>query len=329
MSRKTLIFGNGLGMALDPTHFSLTNAMADVWDDDEDLSDTQKNLISECLGGGGLVPEQEDQLDPLHQVISACKILNSVSQSQNMEVHWLSSEGQEFPRAVSRYIHKVATRLHLYEGALPRDFVQPLANFIRRTDSHVATLNYDRLLYDALIDEEVITNNYYTTSLVDGMVRDGFNSDAMQRAFGNTFGYYLHLHGSPLFYDDQYGAIRKRQRHELTPTSANGSDHIVLTHVRHKRSVIGASHVLSTYWDYLNLCLEESSGIVIVGYSGCDNHLNNLLAAHGRSRDIHVVEWSNPAERRAERQQYWARKLKTEEFTLQRLTNILDFNSWD
>lgn len=108
MPRKTLIFGNGLGMALDPQHFSLTNAMADVWNDPFAISDVHKELISQCLGGNGVIPAREDQLDPLHLVISACRTLSSINMSQRMNVHWLSQEGLQFPVAVGNYLHKVA-----------------------------------------------------------------------------------------------------------------------------------------------------------------------------------------------------------------------------
>ena len=100
MPRKTLIFGNGLGMALDPKHFSLTNAMAEIWNDPFAISDVHKDLISQCLGGNGAIPQREDQLDPLHLVISACRTLSSINMSQRMNVHWLCQEGQHFPVAV-------------------------------------------------------------------------------------------------------------------------------------------------------------------------------------------------------------------------------------
>lgn len=34
MTRKLLIFGNGLGMAIDPSHYSLPHALNTVWTDD-------------------------------------------------------------------------------------------------------------------------------------------------------------------------------------------------------------------------------------------------------------------------------------------------------
>lgn len=326
MPRKTLIFGNGLGMALDPRHFSLTNAMADVWADPVALPDVQKQLISQCVGGNGAIPEREDQLDPLHLVISACKTLASINMSQRMDVHWLSQEGQQFPVAVSNYIHKVATRLHLYGGELPPAFLAPLIDFVRTTKSHVATLNYDKLLYGAFLDANLMAG-YFDTTLVDGMVGGGFSSEALERRYGNNYGYYLHLHGSPLFFD-HHGLARKRERHELNPFSPEGSDHIVLTHVRHKRSVIGASTVLSAYWNYLNFCLNESEEIIVFGYSGDDLHLNDVIAAYAQSRRVVVVEWNGAGATEQQRRWFWTQRLKTTNLQHWYLPNILAFNQW-
>lgn len=327
MPRKTLIFGNGLGMALDPRHFSLTNAMENIWNDPIAISGVHKELISQCLGGNGVIPERESQLDPLHLVISACKTLNSINTSQGMNVHWLSQEGQQFPVAVANYIHKVATRLHLYDGGLPLAFIDPLIEFVRNTKSHVATLNYDKLLYGAFLDAGLM-GGYFNTTLVDGMVGAGFSSEALERWYNNTFGYYLHLHGSPLFFD-HHGLARKRERHELNPFSPEGSDHIVLTHVNHKRSVIGASVVLSAYWNYLNFSLNESEEIIVFGYSGEDDHLNDLIAAHGQSKHIVIVEWSGIGQAQQQRINYWAQKFKTNNFHLWYLPSVLDFTQWD
>lgn len=326
MPRKTLIFGNGLGMALDPRHFSLTEAMASVWADPFAISPAQKQLISQCLGGFDAIPQREDQLDPLHLVIAACKTLSSINMSQRMDVHWLSEEGQRFPLAVGNYIHKVATHLHMYEGELPRDFLNPLVDFVRRTRSHVATLNYDKLLYGAFLDAGLM-GGYFDTSLVDGMLAGGFSSEALERRYGNDYAYYLHLHGSPLFFDDR-GIARKRNRDELNPFSPEGSDHIVLTHVRHKRSVIGASQVLSAYWTYLNLCLNESQEIIVVGYSGDDLHLNDVVAAYAQSRRVVVVEWAGLGATQVSRIAVWMQKFKTRNLQHYYLNSILDFNQW-
>jgi hypothetical protein len=328
MVKRTLIFGNGLGMALDSEHFYLPNAMADVWNNPDYLSRQEKLLISTCLGGEDIIPQTEDQLDPLHRVVAACRTLKQVSASQHMDVHWLSPEGQAFPEAVGNYIHKVATRLHLFDGRLPDDFLEPLLEFLRETKSHVATLNYDRLLYGAFIDRGLM-RDYFNTTLVDGMIDRGFRPENLERMNNNDFGYYLHLHGSPLFFDHEDGLARKRQRWDLDPFSVEGSDHIVLTHVRHKRTVIGASAVLSAYWRFLNDALSESEKIIVFGYSGLDDHLNEMIAAFARSRPVLIVEWFRPEVRKSARKSFWTRVFKTQDIQYCSLENILRFSHWD
>lgn len=322
MPRKTLIFGNGLGMALDPRHFSLNRALSDVWENPRHLPVVQKDLVGRCVGDDGQAPQGEEQLDTLHVVVAACNMLNKIGDE---EVHWLSEEGQEFPAAVAKYIHRVASNLHLYDDPLPDTFLTPLFEFVRETRSNIATLNYDRLLYGAFIDHGFM--NGYRGLLVDGMIDGGFGADTLERRYGNNFGYYLHLHGSPLFYDDRNGFARKMTRDRLTMNSAEISNHIVLTHVTHKRSVIDASDVLSTYWDYLHDCCHEVEEIIVFGYSGGDTHLNEVLAAYARTAAIRVIEWRGAGTRR-ERERFWQRILRTEHFDLVREANVLDFTDW-
>ncbi len=322
MPRKTLIIGNGLGMALDPQHFSLTRALQDIWAHARHVPENQKAMISRCIDNDGRAPEREDQLDTLHLIVAACRTINNIG---DHEIHWLTEQGIDFPAAVAEYIYRVASDLHLYDGNLPRDFLTPLFEFLHRTQSNIATLNYDRLLYGALIDEGILAG--YGGDLIDGMLDAGFSESNLERRYGNTFGYYLHLHGSPLFYDDNHGVARKLTRDQLTIDSQTISNHIVLDHVKHKRSIIGSSHVLSTYWDYLLTCCHESQEIIVFGYSGLDTHLNEVLAAYAQSRSIRVVEWSG-AGTAAARELFWGRILKTREFDLDQLDNILTFTGW-
>jgi hypothetical protein len=49
--RSTIVFGNGLGMALDPEYFQLKSALYNVWNDPDLLSDDQKKLIQTVLPG--------------------------------------------------------------------------------------------------------------------------------------------------------------------------------------------------------------------------------------------------------------------------------------
>lgn len=321
MPRKTLIFGNGLGMALDHEHFSLARALSDVWEHPGHVPENQKIMISRCINNNGQPPEGEEQLDTLHLVVAACNTINLIGDN---EVHWLTEDGKNFPIAVAKYIHRVASNLHLYEGDLPNNFLHPLFDFLRQTNSNIATLNYDRLLYGALIDEGILSG--YNGNLIDGMRDAGFSEENLTRRFGNNFGYYLHLHGSPLFYD-RNGVTYKMTRDQLGMLSTRISNHIVLDHVKHKRSVIGSSYVLSTYWDYLLRCCHEAQEIIVFGYSGCDFHLNEALAAYAQSTSIRVVEWSG-AGTTQNREEFWRKVLKTNEFDLDRLENILTFTNW-
>lgn len=319
MTRKLVIFGNGLGMSLDPAHFSLTAALEEIWERENFLTLEQQQLIERCLGRPG-APQEEDELDLLHQAAIHCKSLNLIGHGN---IHWLTEDGQSFPEITSTYIHKVATKLHNYNGTLPKAFEDALVDFIRETKSHVATLNYDKLLYNSFIDNDLVDG--YNGSLIDGMLRRGFSADALERKFGNDFGYYLHLHGSPLFMEDK-GDIVKLSRDLLNLDRDIPSKHIVLTHVKHKLSVIAASHVLSTYWDYLQFSLSEAEEIILFGYSGLDIHLNMLLKPYLKNITLRVVEWSGAGEQ-VERETYWTHCLGRA-VSVERLNNISNFVAW-
>ncbi len=249
-----------------------------------------------------------------------CSGLNRIGTGS---AHWLTLDGQLFPKVTATYIHKVATKLHNYDGDLPSSFEQNLVEFIKSTRSHVATLNYDKLIYTSFITNDLF--NGYNGYLVDGMLSSGFLPDAMERKFGNNFGYYLHLHGSPLFVN-QGAEIKKLSREQLTLERDEASEHIVLTHVKHKPSVIAASYALSTYWDYLQFALSEAEEIILFGYSGLDDHLNVLLRPYLNTKPLRVVEWAGAGEQQ-EREQYWSNALG-QAVSVTRLANITDFTAW-
>ena len=320
MPRKLIIFGNGLGMSLCPEHFSLQNALENIWEKDGVLTVEQKQLIERCLGKEG-APEGEDELDLLHQAISYCKSLNRIGYG---DIHWLTEDGQSFPEITAKYIHKVATFLHNYDGELPFEFYEPLIEFVKETKSHVATLNYDKLLYNSFIDNDVF--NGYSGYLADGMINQGFSSESLERRFSHDFGYYLHLHGSPLFVENRR-CITKLSRDELTLERDEPSQHIVLTHVKHKPAVISASSALSTYWEYLRFALEEAEEVILFGYSGLDDHLNILLKPYLKHINSRIVEWSG-AGNQSSRELFWASKLGSDSITVTRLDNIINFEDW-
>ena len=84
MPRKLLIFGNGLGMSLDQNHFSLQNALNDIWNRQGFLSAHHKQLIEACVGNAG-APPGEDHLGPFQVAATCCQALNKIAQETGVK----------------------------------------------------------------------------------------------------------------------------------------------------------------------------------------------------------------------------------------------------
>lgn len=314
--RSLLIFGNGLGMALNPTYFALQAGLLSVWNSTEHLSPEHKNLITTAIPGTSPTapPSAEWQLDKLHGAISATEYLNSF---EGNGTAWVTPYAKQVPSAFRTFIHEVAMYFHESGQQLPINFVDPLATFIRETASHVATLNYDNLLYDTLIRKELL---HGFDRMLDGFTSE-FNEGNLHRFRPTQQSYYLHLHGSPLYIENKKctGAARVF----LGPAQNN---HIVLTHVQHKPYYIESSPILSTYWRYLDTALTEATHIFLIGYSGDDFHLNYLLRGRPEKKVL-IVEWAGAGELQA-RFQHWSSRLGHTNYVLYQEQNILNFDDW-
>lgn len=312
-------------MALSPDAFRLDLAIAEVWNDQSVLSDDEKVLISACLDEdvfeGVGPPRGEHELARLQRVLAACEFLNGINVGG--AGHWLTAHGQRFPDAIRTFIHQVAAQFHGV-SELPHDFTQPLCQFLTDTKSHVATLNYDDLLYRPFVSSGVCDG--YRGPLVDGMITNGYDDENLVRKWGNNFGWYLHLHGSPLFFTDVQGRVRKLSLLDLEQVNVSQS-HIVLTHVKSKPVVIQASRLLRSYWDHFSKALDESAEVILFGYSGLDDHVNGLLAKRSARLPLRVIEWSGAGEIEA-RERFWYSVLNTEDLTLFHYDNILEFTDW-
>ncbi|MCO7468691.1 hypothetical protein NJG16_01245 [Stenotrophomonas maltophilia] len=319
--RKTLIFGNGLGMALDPEFFSLDNAIGRAWDGEGVFNEETRALVRCCLVDDGDTerPHAEEDLDSLQLVVSSCDFLAHMGRGG---AHWLSEHGQRFPAAVRKFLYHTALELHQRDMALPMEFAAPLAAFLHESRSHVATLNYDNLLYQRMIEARVLDG--YGGALVDGLLSSGFSAENLERKWGRTFGYYMHLHGSPLFVD-QDGVVVKLTQGALGSDEDVVGSHIVLTHVKHKPTVIAASALLQSYWEHLEKALAESCEVLLFGYSGLDVHLNELLERRAPDK-IRVVEWEG-AGTSEDRQAFWNRQFG-KDVAITRMGNILEFVDW-
>jgi hypothetical protein len=330
--RSLYIFGNGLGMAISPEAFNLTNALIDVWDDGT-IEDEQRALISACLPADVLKPTSEEQLAKLQNTVDACEILLSIRNTG--AGHWLSDEGSMFPEAVYRLNYAVGRKMYLAKHMagkdlgetcrVPEEFIAPLIQRVKDTGSHVATLNYDRLLSNALLEADVLGGD--NPILFDGFVGSSFDRKNLFRKKGYG-GWYLHLHGSPLFSGKAGGQVRKISertiKRKLFPKHAGR--HLVLTHFTQKPRIIAASEILSIYWEFLQMALDESERIVLFGYSGNDIHLNRLISQARGKKDTIVVDWLGSGSA-LERQSFWNDQLGGD-VLLNLLEDVFTYVDW-
>ena len=320
MSRSMLVTGNGIGLALDQEIFSLESGLEDIWKNTSHLSKEHKDLILSAIEGTtqDIPPKSENQLDQLQVAIIATEFLSNFEVG---EVSWVSESAKELPATFRKFIHEVALYFHRTGCVLPSTFVKPLASFIRDTKSHVVTLNYDNLLYDSFLSEKVLDG--YNGTLIDGFwASTGFDEEHLDRHNVSRHGWYMHLHGSPLFVGNN--KVVGAGRDFLDPKE---KCHIVLTHVEHKPLIIGSSSILSAYWRRLEKAFEESSQIILFGYSGLDEHLNNRIKLRKEEKELLIVEWSG-AGNEYERKSFWESRTGFSRFELVQLDNILEFTEW-
>lgn len=210
------------------------------------------------------------------------------------------------------------------------EFVHDLVSFVYQSKSHVATLNYDDLLYAPFnevhnIDgQQVRLCSGFNGTLLDGYTHgNGFSSANMERLFNpENKAWYMHLHGSPLFADNENGDAVKLTRHQLQVGDNAGRSHIVLTHGSLKPVVISSSKVLQMYWEHLDAAMAEVAEIVVFGYSGRDRHLNTRIRAKRGDANVRVVERTHEEDR----QQFWNGRLGPTE--LVQLDDVLLFDDW-
>ncbi|WP_145916912.1 hypothetical protein [Erythrobacter sp. QSSC1-22B] len=332
--RKLLIFGNGLGMSISPLAFDLRLVMTKVWRG-QFLSDEQRELMMACLPAGLTEPSSEDQLATLQEIVAACETLLKI-RSEGPQ-HWLTEQGQDFPNAVQRFAFEVSRAMYvakhphgLNEGescGLPGHFAGPLNEFVRTSQSHVATLNYDGLLVRSFRQAELF--NGAPPILRDGFVDDTFARTNLFRE-GEFGGWYMHLHGCPLFRDkgvETFGKLSEASLRRDTSRLKGVGTHVVLTHAMQKPSVISASRLLETYWEFLRLAIDEASEVVLLGYSGNDNHLNRLIAQRAADKPIRVVEWLG-AGAATLREPFWKTQLGGNNVTLVQKEDVLLFTDW-
>jgi hypothetical protein len=298
MTFTTLFFGNGLGRAIDNNYFSLGSGIANVWNNTSApfvnvLTQNEKLAILNCLplinGQTPVMPQNESELLALQLILNSCKRIEAYHRTPNQI---LSNIGLNLSKTVEFLIRNVAFYFHGYNIQIPgstnRTFVtfyNCLHQFIVANSTHVATTNYDNILYQNFITNNIFSNLFATTRLVDGFTGQGnlvFDEDNLERKNNNNFGWYLHLHGSPLFYTDMNHKINKLNAGNAQTALRNFNfpgyfEHIVLNHFSLKPNIISSSTLLNTYWEYFVRALIESHRLVVFGYGGADVHINKVI----------------------------------------------------
>ncbi|MDW4548842.1 hypothetical protein R5H32_05695 [Defluviimonas sp. D31] len=316
-------------MALHPPAYDLTLVLAAVWESETLLSPTIKKLISGCIPSerpNG--PSKENDLSVLQRAVAACDVLNGIKLAD--EKHWLSPDGQQFPGAIKKYLYAVACEIFDARDergepvVLPGAFSEKFAAFIKQSKSHVATLNYDGLLYNSLQNSGLMGGEQ--SLLLDGFKKRRFSRNNLFRKKTAEFSWYLHLHGSPIFCDDVKGNPVKIQRKKVEGRILSESPHLVLTSVEHKPEVITASPLLNVYWEFLDRAIKESDEVVLFGYSGDDSHLNDLVSNYAHGKSIRVVEWIGSG-RHDLREKFWKQHISSN-VSIEHLEDILEFEDW-
>jgi len=288
MPRHVLLFGNGLGRAIDNEFFELHRVLRSSWENDDILDDNKRQLICACLENGVVendfsAPTSEEELSDLQRVLDACDTIREF-ESDNDGQGWLTKHGNSFPVAIRRYFHHAASLFHEGGKELPVGFAEPLRDFVRKTGPDIVTLNYDDLLYEAFTGTDIFQNHFLRDGFFDGQL----DMERHERYFDyEREGWFLHLHGSPLFVTRD-GGPRKIPRAKLSEYAGENSFHIVLTNADSKPSVIDNSSILRVYWRKLDELLRDAARITVFGYGGGDQHLNRLIGLNN-SAELRVI----------------------------------------
>ncbi len=289
-------------MAIDPSHFSLYEAMQSVWNDQKVLSPTHRELIGACLPSSSEEgPKSEEDLQLLQEVTAACILLNGI---RTDKYHWLSPHGISFPDSVLGFTYLVADRICRFEFTAQKSsvswsqFREKLRGFLIRERPHVVTLNYDDLVGE-IISSEPLLSDLYKSGFVNGRFA---RKNLIRSSDEKECSWFLKLHGSPYIYTAKDNSIRVSSRtHEEDINTS--TMHLVLSHVSKKEILIDASPLLREYWDFFTIALRDSEEILIIGYSGNDTHLNHLLRNNPNLK-VRLVEWVG-AGGQAVRRKFW------------------------
>lgn len=225
----------------------------------------------------------------------------------------------------------------LIQGVLKKRvtaFTLALIEHFAKEESSIATLNYDKLIYGAMVAAH-FDNVLDFDDGFRGKETPVFRSKALNEAIRQDEGLYLHLHGSPLFLTSQNerggDQIEKKPPGQIPKIPGSSKSHLILNNSYFKQADIEKSALLSSYWKAYRALVAKADRIILFGYSGCDDHLNATINLLGKGNVTRVVEreWEKercPDGQNIKQGEYWDMVIPGSELIT--MPNILDFRDW-
>lgn len=322
-SAITILFGNGIGMAMSPDYFTLQQAVNTIFP--RLTSEEQQSIAGILEGTIEAIPEVQESSPRLAALNMLSFLTQAIKSLSNNQIPLLSDYGTNLEVTLNKFLWETSYYFHRYSSVTNEfnDFCSNLSEYLRgrfnlQSKTHIATTNYDDLLYGYFERSKIFDSDYSKTILVDGFDRGGvasnpllFDPSKMHSSLGDRyFGWYLHLHGSPLLYSgEESNLVYKMQRDAAAAVTAESfktiSPHVVLNHYNNKVMNIGVSRILREYLTLFSIAVSESEIVYLIGISGKDPHLNESIRNALRpNTKLIVVEYSGEGSLE-ERARYW------------------------
>ncbi len=282
------LFGNGLGRDFDNKGFATESILQHLFEDSSELKSEAKVFFAKLFQSG--FPKSEEELGLLEEFNDALDVIENLS-VEKADLFTNKSFKDEFTTNFKELKHKFIK--YIYDTSIKvirasesngyGDFAEKLRAFIKDTSPTIATLNYDTLLYNAFLEDELFREIFTNkeTGYTDGFLRK--KTDSLPKFEGDFFFLaktrkpYLHLHGA-YFYTQKNTDIIEKQHKDYRP-NPNDEPFVILTSQKKKIQRVFSSpkDLLRIYSGYFFEKLIEANHIIIFGYSGGDEYLNTNL----------------------------------------------------
>lgn len=332
LTKRLIVFGNGLGRAIDDMHFRLSTALDVAWESGVLSPEKKDALLRWAMLGAGESPKTEEQFGRIYVVMREAAKIRREHPVSAMDL--TEDEMRSFCHAAACHFHDEAFSSADSEEKRAK-FIATLIEHFAKKESSIATLNYDKLIYGAMVRAHFDN----VLDFDDGFRKKGFPvfyPVVLKKAIDRGEPLYLHLHGSPLFLtsqnecgDDQ---IEKKPTWAIPKIAGSSQSHLILNNSYYKQFDIEKSPLLLSYWAAYRALVEKAERIFLVGYSGCDDHLNAVINILQKGNVTRVVEreWGKKCRvygQKVTQKEYWDMVIPGSELIT--MPNILDFKAWE